>query len=218
MANLSSREVRDRMPESLLYEISDLLRSPSNNATRTMTLNIYERKLRGLLLRMDCHAAVQDIDAPAGQSTYETSEATVRILSVLFGDIGLYKTASAPRDLLHPDWQSAENGTPEVWWNEQVDPGVDSESEIAAEHFMVRPAPATADDLHVYTTVIPDDGALAATFLNPILVYESVAQGIKDMWWEKETEEHEENNMAVAEFFTGLAVLWEEVIKNRTLL
>ena len=59
MANLSSREVRARMPEELLFEIIELLRGSFGNATRTMVLEIYERKLRGLLLRMDAEADIQ---------------------------------------------------------------------------------------------------------------------------------------------------------------
>ena len=66
--------------------------------------------------------------------------------------------------------------------------------------------------------MLPEGGELDADFLNPILVYESVAQAIMDMSWEKETEERKETNMAVGEFFTGLGALWEEVIKNRTVL
>ena len=142
MANLSSREVRARMPEELLFEIIELLRGSFGNATRTMVLEIYERKLRGLLLRMDGEADIQDIPLVAGQSIYAVREGTTRIMAVLLNETGLYKTGSAARDLLEPNWQTEANGTPEVWWNEKVDPGIDNEATITAEQFMIRPAPA----------------------------------------------------------------------------
>ena len=83
---------------------------------------------------------------------------------------------------------------------------------------MIRPAPDADGMLRVYRTSLPTGGALSADFLNPILLYEMVAQGMREMAPEQESEERADINQAVADFFDGLATLWEEATTNRVLL
>ena len=220
--SLRLTEVLDRMPETLLHNIRELIRVDSSNATNTIILLVYERHLRALLLRMDCHIAVEEIAAVAGQSTYSTDPLTTRIMEVLYGtadnEVNLLKTTSAARDNLVAHWRTEADGTPEVWWNDEVDPTIDDVSRVEAEHFMVRPAPAAAGTLRLYRTSLPADGVLDAPWLFPILRYETVGQALIEMGWEQEAEERAEINRAASAFFAGLGAVWEQIIRERTTL
>ena len=223
MANLTFSEITDRMPEQVLYDAEELLRVNANDSIDTALLYIYERRLRALLLRMDAEVMEEEIAAVVGTSTYQTNAATIHIIEVLYrsadvDEVNLLKTESTSKDNMDPDWRTADDATPEVWWNDELDPSIDDLPAITAEHFMVRPAPDEAGTLRVYRTSLPTGGALSADFLNPILLYEMVAQGMREMAPEQESEERADINQAVADFFDGLATLWEEATTNRVLL
>lgn len=199
------------IPTRILTLVKTLLRIPSAVTTFDARIqSAYERELLELTRNTDLFASEEQISAVTGQAVYTASTGTTRILGVLHNQVELPLVPSRTMDLL-TDWQEGQQGTPESWTYDRIDPIRALLAEVIPLNFSVRPVPDTIGSgdagLTIYVIKPPTSDNPTFTWLDAYLVYRTLAAFSDDG-----TEEHDSQ---AALIWGELAKIWKDVIMKK---
>jgi hypothetical protein len=181
----------------------------------------YVRALNKMVREIDITTQKETIDTVASQSIYDPDPQAYRILMILYNKTIVRKATSDGIDWTRQTWESESDGTPDYWFTDNVPKGLDSIINTTGMDFAVVPPPDSAktgeSGLVCFENIQPNDDDPAETYLNPPLIYQTIA----DMLTENSEEANEDEDirdqtaLQVASFFQTLADTWKAVIKSR---
>ncbi len=186
-----------------------LLYGPEESVVNEELDDQWNQTMAELARNHDLFASMLNITAIADHAIYRAPDNLVRIFSVAFKKKTLGYSDKSNLDLVNPDWQNEDVGTPEIWAHNAIPGEVDvGEPIITPRDFLIFPAPEGAIDLtnaiSLIYGLIPNDVPL---WLEPLMMYSCVADFAQD--------NPNLTEPAKAEFFTKLSDLWIEIIKKR---
>jgi len=182
---------------------------------------VYKRALDQLIREFDLTAQEETIDTVVSQSIYSPDAQTHRILDVLYNQGVLRKATSDTLDWVRSTWESESDGTPEYWFTDHIPEGLDSVVGTLLIDFAVVPPPDTAGSgssgLTVFSIIRPDDDDPVMTYLNPMLMYRTAANMLRESTEEADEDagDREQITNAVAEFLDTLVQTWGAVLRSR---
>lgn len=182
---------------------------------------VYLRSLDQFTREYDLTSQKETIDTVIGQTVYSPDPQAHRILAVLYNGTEVRKGTTETLDWIRNAWESETDGTPDYWTTDRLPPGLDSIVETNFIDFGIIPAADAVktgeDGLVVFTVVRPDDDDPTLSYLNPILLYRTIANMLRESGEEVEDDEGPRGEAAQmsAKFLDTLAATWGAMLKTR---
>ena len=124
-------------------------------------------------------------------------------------------------DWIRNAWELESDGTPDYWTTDRLPPGLDSIVETNFIDFGIIPAADAVktgeDGLVVFSIIRPNDDNPVMSYINPVLLYRTIANMLRESGEEAEEDEglREEAAKTSAEFLDVLAATWGAMLKTR---
>jgi len=182
---------------------------------------VYLRSLDQFTREFDLMSQKETINTVIGQTVYTPDPQAHRILAVLYDGTEVRKGTTETLDWIRNTWESESDGTPDYWTTDRLPPGLDSIVETNSIDFGIVPAASAVktgeDGLVVFTIIRPNDDNPVLSYLNPILLYRTAANMLRESGEEAEEDEgpREGAAQASAQFLDVLAQTWGAMLKTR---
>jgi hypothetical protein len=208
------------IPSDIKSEIKDFLWI--KDTQRDVEIEgVYIRSLDQFVREFDLTSQKETIDTVVGQTVYTPDPQAHRILSILYNGTEVRKGTTETLDWIRNAWELESDGTPDYWTTDRLPPGLDSIVETNFIDFGIIPAADAVktgeDGLVVFSIIRPNDDNPVMSYINPVLLYRTIANMLRESGEEAEEDEglREEAAKTCAEFLDVLAATWGAMLKTR---